>query len=152
MKDEKNTEIGSQSERDAAKAERRQAKAEEKAAKANYKATMKQERREGRSGKKSHKGLIAFLVVFVLLLSAVGAFFGYDYYDNKEETVAGNVWFMTADLGGLTAAEAKEAIDSEFQTQLERVITLQYGDSAWPYTAEQLGQMCIRDRWNGLLP
>lgn len=139
MKNEKNTEIGSQSEREAAKAERRKAKAEEKAAKANYKATMKQERREGRSGKKSHKGLIAFLVVFVLLLSAVGAFFGYDYYDNKDETVADNVWFMTADLGGLTAAEAKEAIDSEFQTQLERVITLQYGDSSWPYTAEQLG-------------
>ncbi|MDO4541262.1 MAG: VanW family protein [Bacillota bacterium] len=126
-------------EKAAAKEERRQAKTEAKAAKEKYKATMKQEKKDKKEGKGSHKGLIAFLVVFILFLGAVATFLGYDYYANKEEAIADNVYFMTADLSGLTTEEAKTAIDTEFQTLLERVITLKYGDASWPYTAAQLG-------------
>lgn len=127
------------SEKTATREERKEAKAAAKAAKAKYKATMKEDKPRKKEGKKSHKGLIAFLVVFVLVLAGVGVFLGYDYYENKEEVIADNVYFMSANLSGLTPDQAKEVIDAEFQTLLDRTVTLKYQDKTWPYTAQQLG-------------
>lgn len=127
------------SEKTAAREERKEAKAAAKAAKAKYKASMKQDVHGKREGKKGHKGIIAFLVVLILLLASAAVVLGYDYYENKDEVIADNVYFMSANLSGLTQDEAREAIDAEFQTLLNRTVTLKYEDRSWPYTAEQLG-------------
>lgn len=141
MKKDEKDRLEKKSEKAAAKAEKKAAKTQARMAKNQYKEAMRQEGSTVKTGKSTGfpKKLIALVSVVIILLVMVAAFWGYDYYDSKDDTVAENVYFINADVGGLSLDEAKAAIDAEFQSLLDRSINLNYNDRSWSYTAAQLG-------------
>lgn len=88
----------------------------------------------------SRLGVIAGLVAGLLLVSVAGiAFAGYSYSKKFEGRILPGTTVAGVDLEGLHPDQALDAIEAAVGPQLDRRITVRYGDRTWKVTPRELG-------------
>lgn len=103
------------------------------------KSAEKKEKKQSKKKNRSRSRLVAFLVVSVLVLGAVGGLFWYDYQQETSDKVQKNVYFQGENLGGLSKSAAKAKVEASSAAISGRTLVLRYGESSWEYTAAALG-------------
>lgn len=89
----------------------------------------------------SRRTTIALAVLAgVLVLSGAGAAWAtYDYTKDYEGRLLPGANIAGVSVGGLTAAEAIEAVGAAIGPQLDRPVTVSWADKSWTVTARELG-------------
>ena len=94
-----------------------------------------------RSWRPSKKTVIISSILFALVLIGVAgvAYAGYDYSRKYEGRILPGVSVAGVDIGGMTSDEALAAVKDDVQPQLDREITVAWGERTWTVTPKELG-------------
>ena len=79
------------------------------------------------------------LVAVVLLVLVGGAVAAYAYDSSRDDTIAKGVTVAGVDVGGMTTAEAQQAVRRELQKPLEQPVTVRRGQARFTLSAKDAG-------------
>jgi hypothetical protein len=89
-------------------------------------------------GRRATIGLLA-LAGLLVLAGAGAAWATYDYTQDYEGRLLPGASIAGVSVGGMTPAEATEAVAAAMQPQLDREVTLSWEDKSWSVTPRELG-------------